>query len=235
MLVAISLLLLANAPATYDDDRIVVTKARSASGEEVNSVHQAVRSDDGTFFVAPKTNPRPASPLTNPGNWVTTSDYPSQALREDFQGTVRFLLNIDLQGRVTKCTVTQSSGAELLDQTACDLITARARFSPATDKRGRAVPGTYANAVRWTIPTDRPQSKPSPSYFEFTQIVEADGSLGPCELVRTEGISAEVQERFRATCGKDGRSFDAPYTDGNGNPVRRRLRSIMQVMVEPVP
>ncbi len=102
----------------------------------------------------PRFTPKSPAPKGNPGNWATTNDYPSQALREERQGTTRFRVSVGPDGRVTDCTVTGSSGSPDLDATACTKIRARARFAPATDGEGNPTSGTYSNAVRWVIPKD---------------------------------------------------------------------------------
>jgi protein TonB len=92
------------------------------------------------------------SPRGNPGSWATTEDYPSRALREEKQGTTGFRLEVGADGRVTSCTVTQSSGSPELDDATCKLVSRRARFSPAEDDQGNKIPSTYANRIQWRIP-----------------------------------------------------------------------------------
>lgn len=107
---------------------------------------------------APPAPPRIAKklqPRTSPGSWVTDSDYPPAALRGEEQGTTGFRLDVDASGKVSACTVTSSSGSTLLDNTACNLLKRRARFSPAEDASGNKIPATYVNKFRWTIPKDR--------------------------------------------------------------------------------
>ncbi len=89
-----------------------------------------------------------------PGDWVTTSDYPSQDLREGNQGVVRVRLEVNAAGRATSCTVTTSSGFPRLDAAACAKLIARARFDPATDESGAKVSSQWSSGVRWTIPTN---------------------------------------------------------------------------------
>ncbi len=103
---------------------------------------------------APRVQPKLAQPKGNPGSWATTNDYPSQALREERQGTTRFRVTVGPDGRVTDCTVTGSSGSPDLDATACAKIRQRARFNPATDGEGQPTTGSYSNAIRWVIPKD---------------------------------------------------------------------------------
>jgi protein TonB len=102
----------------------------------------------------PRIQPKGAQPRGNPGSWATSNDYPSRALREDREGTTGFRVTVGPDGRVTSCSVTSSSGSPDLDETACSLITRRARFTPATDGEGQPTTGSYSNRVRWQIPKD---------------------------------------------------------------------------------
>jgi len=100
----------------------------------------------------PKFTPKNPEPRGNPGNWATTNDYPSRALREDREGTTAFRVTVSADGRVQSCTVTRSSGHADLDEATCKNITRRARFRPATDGNGAEVSGTWSSQVRWQIP-----------------------------------------------------------------------------------
>lgn len=102
----------------------------------------------------------PARPLNDPGQWVGPQDYPPSALRTENQGASSFTLIIDASGSVTDCTITQSSGTPLLDETACRLAKERARFSPARDAQGVPTAGRYSNRVRWQIPAGDWRSAP---------------------------------------------------------------------------
>lgn len=101
----------------------------------------------------PSAPPKAATPRGNPGNWATTNDYPSRALREEREGTTGFRVTIGPDGRVTDCQITSSSGHADLDQATCDNVRRRARFNPATEN-GQPTTGTYSNRVRWVIPND---------------------------------------------------------------------------------
>lgn len=99
---------------------------------------------------APEPQPLPPiAPATNPGTWVTTNDYPSRALREEREGTTAFRLDVGVDGKVTACTVTASSGHGDLDAATCKALMRRARFEPITDGGG---PASWTSRVRWTIP-----------------------------------------------------------------------------------
>lgn len=82
-----------------------------------------------------------------PANWVQEEDFPSAANNK--QGATRFVLAIDATGRAYRCDVTQSSGVALLDQHTCALMLRRAKFEPATDQTGAAVPSEWSRTVDW--------------------------------------------------------------------------------------
>ncbi len=102
----------------------------------------------------PKFTPKGAQPKGNPGNWATTNDYPTRALREEREGVTGFRVAVGTDGRATSCDVTSSSGSSDLDQATCANVLRRARFSPATNGEGNPTTGTYSSRVRWVIPKE---------------------------------------------------------------------------------
>ncbi|WP_067735589.1 energy transducer TonB [Novosphingobium naphthalenivorans] len=125
-------------------------------------VEPASGSGDGFIFIpgvkpsdpAPRFTPKAARPRNNAAQWVTTNDYPTSDIRQGHTGTVRFRLAIDTDGRVTDCTILQSSGYDGLDKATCRNLAKRARFDPATGTDGETVAGSYAGTIRWVIPQD---------------------------------------------------------------------------------
>lgn len=91
------------------------------------------------------------TPRGSPGSWVTNDDYPPSAQRDGVEGVTGFNLTVGPDGRVTGCAITASSGSSLLDDTACRLLTRRARFNPGKDESGAATGGSYAGRFRWQI------------------------------------------------------------------------------------
>jgi TonB family protein len=85
------------------------------------------------------------------GSWVSNSDYPSEALRQGFKGTVHFRLEIAETGCPAACTVTGSSGHKILDQRTCMLMLVRARFKPALNEHGHPIPATWNNKFSWSL------------------------------------------------------------------------------------
>jgi TonB family protein len=69
----------------------------------------------------------------------SADDYPASAQRNGEQGTVQAQLVIDPTGRVSSCTIVESSNVASLDRTTCAILQRRARFFPAHDAGGRAI------------------------------------------------------------------------------------------------
>ncbi len=94
------------------------------------------------------------APVTDwPFNLFTEDDYPSDALRGDEQGRVGYHLEIGADGRVSDCTIRRSSGSAALDERTCRIVRVRARFAPARDSEGRAVPDARDGEVSWRLPS----------------------------------------------------------------------------------
>jgi hypothetical protein len=90
---------------------------------------------------------RRAAPVSDPGRWITTDDYPTDLLRKGLSGVVHIRLMVDAQGKPSKCVV-QTGGSEF-DKLSCELLMKRARFTPALDAQGNPIASYYANTVRW--------------------------------------------------------------------------------------
>jgi protein TonB len=104
--------------------------------------------------ITPPAPPQVAVKLTprgSPASWVTNDDYPPSAQRDGIEGVTGFSLAVGPDGRVTGCSVTSSSGSSLLDDTACRLLTRRARFNPAKEAGGTPIASSYAGRFRWQI------------------------------------------------------------------------------------
>jgi len=81
----------------------------------------------------------------------SSNDYPESSLSAGEEGTVQAQLAIDERGRVTKCSVIRSATKQL-DRATCDLLKRRARFTPARDVDGTAVPDTIVTPpIVWKL------------------------------------------------------------------------------------
>lgn len=181
----------------------------------------------GLLCAAPAIAKTPVSamPLANPGSWINSSDYPAYALRQNLEGISRFRLTIDGDGRVTACLITVSSGSEVLDEATCRVLTQRARFSPALDRKGRPVNGHYENSVRWQIPNG--QSIPQPGQMVSSILVSPEGAPLLCKIEALGGHEASRKEVGPMPCPM--RALDHPYTDALGNPVAKRIRFTQKI------
>ncbi|HEX2764537.1 MAG TPA: energy transducer TonB, partial [Allosphingosinicella sp.] len=94
----------------------------------------------------------PARARANLASYVSDADYPGGAIRAEEQGITRFRLGVGPDGRVTQCTVTQSSGSSALDSTTCRLMKSRARFTPARDSSGKPTADSVSSAIKWVLP-----------------------------------------------------------------------------------
>lgn len=95
---------------------------------------------------------RMAKPANKPGAWVTQDDYSPSDIRSERQGTARFTLGIGADGKVTSCTIIQSTGFDSLDAATCKFVSRRARFEAALDDSGGPIAGSYTGSIRWVIP-----------------------------------------------------------------------------------
>lgn len=98
--------------------------------------------------------PKRAVPRGDTTRWLSTDDYPGRSIRERQEGRTGYRLTIDERGKVTGCTVTSSSGHEDLDRATCKLLPSRAKFEPARDETGAAVPGSFIGNVQWRLPPE---------------------------------------------------------------------------------
>ena len=91
----------------------------------------------------------PAEPAADPASWVRYTDYPDDALRKGQGGVVTLLWSIGASGDVKECKVVASSGVASLDRAGCRAIMSRARYQPAKDGSGQAVPAYGMRRIMW--------------------------------------------------------------------------------------
>jgi TonB family protein len=180
------------------------------------------------IVVVPASGGNPV-PTGNPGLWVTTNDYPPEALREEREGVVGFSLTVGPDGRVSLCKVTTSSGHTDLDAAACALITQRARFDPARNAKGIARIGQYANRVRWQIPTKGRNVAwnvpiPKAGQVNLSFIVDENGKPSNCEITAAATIA-----EARTPCDA-GVTFQ-PYYNDRGERIRIKVQTSQTVNI----
>jgi protein TonB len=88
---------------------------------------------------------------------LRNSDYPRAASEAGAGGTVGVRYRVGVDGRVSQCLVTRSSGNDALDAATCSLIERRFRFAPARDEAGRPVASTIVENHSWFVEQVAPE------------------------------------------------------------------------------
>ncbi|WP_083734249.1 energy transducer TonB [Sphingopyxis sp. KK2] len=88
-------------------------------------------------------------PVTEPGKWLKSSDYPRDMLAKSQPGIVRFRLSVGPDGLPTACHIQRSTNSKGFDDAVCKGVMRRARFEPALDKDGNPLASYYVNSVRF--------------------------------------------------------------------------------------
>lgn len=89
----------------------------------------------------------------NPQDWVSSDDYPEDALRARKEGMAVAVLTVGADGRVSDCRPVVSAGMASLDAVPCTLLRRRGRFRPALTKDGAPVRAHYVWRTTWALPT----------------------------------------------------------------------------------
>ena len=187
--------------------------------------------------VAPSRPRYPRDPrLTNYREGLPTqADYPISSWRNDSEGTVRYSVDVDADGKPTDCIIVSSSGDAALDAKTCEVIMERAEFSPALEDADTPVSGSLTRSYRWR---KREPEMPTMS-VTFRYLHDTDGSSKECELLKLEG---DVPERIRKDierdmvdgtgCPRGVARRGVPYRDEDGVPVAKRVTVSFDVKVE---
>lgn len=80
---------------------------------------------------------------------ILPSDYPRALRDRGVGGLVGIRFTVGVSGRVTRCTVTRSSGIGELDLLTCRLIVQRFLFRPSTDAEGRPIADEVEGEHEW--------------------------------------------------------------------------------------
>lgn len=114
--------------------------------------------------ITPRAPPAPPPPPAPPAivqkatsargnlqNLFSADDYPSDALRNEETGTTTVSLTVGTNGRVTNCSVVNSSGSRSLDNATCRVLRSRARFTAAKLSNGQPTTDTVTQRITWRL------------------------------------------------------------------------------------
>ena len=91
-------------------------------------------------------------PMADPADWFRRRAEAGDPFPHSWPGEamVAFRVRVGTNGRVSECTIVQSTGYGSLDRATCDALTLYGRFAPARDASGRAVRGEWSGRTLWT-------------------------------------------------------------------------------------
>lgn len=92
---------------------------------------------------------RSASPITSPGSWLNSEDYPPGALNGGHNGLVQIRLDVDAEGKVAGCYVLSRTSPDDFADITCRNVGKRARLQPALDAQGKPMRSFWVVKVHW--------------------------------------------------------------------------------------
>ena len=177
--------------------------------------------------IAAESKAVPAAPIGNPGEWITTEDYPLEALRDQTEGVTAILFQIATDGSVGNCVIVGSSGSPLLDTAACAVFSARAKYRPSTDKDGKPIMSSAMQRIRWQLPGQPPEGYPiNPGRQAIQFDVSEMGTVENCKVTSSDAIANNAQKACDRYSAQRIRIFRRP----DGTPIRKTV--IMSEQIE---
>lgn len=95
---------------------------------------------------------RRVTPIGNPGQWITSKDYPHQMLRAGQRAIVDFRVLVGADGKPTVCLIQATTTPKEFDDAVCKSLMRRATFLPALDSEGIPTASFWRNRVVFAIP-----------------------------------------------------------------------------------
>lgn len=171
-------------------------------------------------------------PIGDPAHWVEASDIPqSQWSRAT---VTSFDLTIDSSGKPVSCTITNPSGSTIIDGIVCQSLMRNARYKPARDSSGIALPAVVRDHVQWhpnvngdnrylsnspdiIVSSELAKSKSRYDIVKVVELIDAAGSVEACAAYKP----SKIQRLNEIACEIAGRAdISLPVRDGQGTPVR---------------
>ena len=90
-------------------------------------------------------------PVGSKAMWLMPDDYPKAALERGGMAIIHFRLDVGTRGEVTGCHVQEATQSGNFDELTCQLLSRRARLTPAINAAGQPVASFYVDTVRWLL------------------------------------------------------------------------------------
>ncbi|MEO5705856.1 MAG: TonB family protein [Alteraurantiacibacter sp.] len=136
----------------FADDVVLQTGSLAAPLEALSNCMDELLLHWGVDAEAHRTLRQRPQPIDQP-NWArrVQQAYPMSMAMRGEQAVVRIRLDVSAEGRTTGCHTQARLGMEAFDQTACDILTDRARFIPALDANGNAIASFHMLIIVYSI------------------------------------------------------------------------------------
>ena len=92
-----------------------------------------------------------APPKQMPGEWLSSFDYPKDAIAALKDGVVVTRLTADATGHVTDCAVVENTGTKSMEQPACSAAFKLGRFRPAIGANGQPTASTFTTTTKFSV------------------------------------------------------------------------------------
>ena len=89
----------------------------------------------------------------NQRSWAARiqDNYPRRAAQEEIEGTVGVRVTVTPDGKATGCSVTSSSGSDILDAAACKDLERYGRFDPALNDAGDPISASWSTRITYKL------------------------------------------------------------------------------------
>ena len=89
----------------------------------------------------------------NQRSWAARiqDNYPRRAAQEEIEGTVGVRVTVTADGKATGCSVTKSSGSDILDSAACKDLERYGRFDPALNDAGDPISASWSTRITYKL------------------------------------------------------------------------------------
>lgn len=178
----------------------------------------------------------PRGPVPLPAMLLIDAEthYPAAARAARQEGDVFIAVSVDALGKVTGCSVIESSNSPELDTAACALMRSDGDYKPALDAAGQPAKGVAPAVFRWVLPRDgapdeaapaaavlRKFPMSDPAAATMSVLVDAKGEASGCSFTATGQSAQMIAMNPCDMIG--GKTRYIPFLDANGKPVARRV------------